>query len=70
MAQKLKCIAEYTNKARGLYYKPGQIFDASSSLRDFLMNNARGCFVDYNPRSKRVKRPAENKAIMAAQEDK
>lgn len=70
MAQKLKCVKAYTNQARGLYYEPGKVYEVSSYLHDFLMNNARGCFVDYRPRGKQVKRPMENKAVMAAQEDK
>lgn len=44
MAQKLRCVQEYRNGARGLHYEPGQEFVATPQLRLFLLADAPGCF--------------------------
>ena len=69
MAQKLKCLARYVNVPAGLVFRPGQIFDASSSLRDFLLSDAPECFEEY-PKRRRKQARVANKAILEAVEEK
>lgn len=70
MAQKLVCLTKYVNGPRGLVYEAGQVFDASSSLREFLLGDAPGSFEDYVPKRKARRKPPRNKAVEAAQEVK
>jgi len=67
----LKCVQPYKNDARGLAYQVGDV-ERDPRLVQFLRTDSPGSFevVEGKPTRKAVRRPAKNKAVQAAPEDK
>lgn len=68
MAQKLKCVGRYRNDPRNVVYQVGEVFEASDEDAAYLLADAPGCFEVVV--EKAVRKPARDKAVRSAPEDK
>jgi hypothetical protein len=69
MAQKVKCVSRYVSTRGDLAYEEGRIYELSSSLVDWLMRDAPGCF-ELIPERKSMRRPPRNKAVQEPPQEK